>query len=52
MGENGNCVCPKCGEIIPHTSGIPCVETKCPKCNARMLREGSDHHKAFLKKKE
>ena len=51
MGEGGNCICTKCNTIVLHKSGIPCIETRCPKCNTKMMREGSDHHKAYLKKK-
>ncbi len=51
MGDDGNCICPKCETIVLHTSGTPCNETKCPKCNAKMLRENSEHHKALLKKR-
>lgn len=50
MGAGGKCVCPKCGEKVPHKPGTPCIETKCPSCGATMLREGSEHHKAVLKK--
>jgi len=44
MGPGGNCVCPKCGEKIPHRRGVPCQEEQCPNCGAKMLREGSTHH--------
>jgi NAD-dependent SIR2 family protein deacetylase len=51
LGSGGECVCPKCGERTRHTAGTPCQGTKCPKCGAKMLREGSFHHKlAELKK--
>ena len=51
LGEGGNCICPKCETIVLHKSGTPCNETKCPKCDAKMLRENSEHHKALLKKR-
>jgi ssDNA-binding Zn-finger/Zn-ribbon topoisomerase 1 len=45
MGPGGDCVCPKCGERISHQKGERCQERKCPKCGAKMLREGSEHHR-------
>lgn len=48
MGSGGFCVCPKCGFKAVHRQGIPCQDERCPGCNAKMLREGSDHHKKFL----
>lgn len=38
-GPDGNCVCSKCGTIVPHQIGAPCYETACPKCGAPMIRE-------------
>ncbi|HHM23490.1 MAG TPA: ferredoxin [Bacteroidetes bacterium] len=52
MGPGGFCVCPKCGERIPHTPGRPCQEERCPKCGAKMLREGSYHHRLWLEKQK
>jgi hypothetical protein len=51
MGPVGNCICIKCGFKKPHTSGIPCMEEKCPKCGTKMFREGSYHHQEFLKRR-
>ncbi len=34
----GQCVCPNCGEKLPHTPGQPCNQMACPKCGAKMLR--------------
>ena len=38
-GPTGNCVCPRCGEKIPHKQGVPCFNTPCPKCGTWMIRE-------------
>jgi hypothetical protein len=35
-----------------HTvGGIPCQDERCPKCGAKMLREGSYHHDLLEKKR-
>ncbi len=49
-GPKGRCICPGCGSTAVHQAGIPCRETKCPTCGKHMLREGSDHHRAFIAK--
>ena len=36
-GGPKNCKCPKCGSIIPHARGIPCMQQKCPKCGTNMI---------------
>ena len=36
IGGTAECVCPKCGEKSPHTRGVPCIQTKCPKCESNM----------------
>lgn len=36
-GGPKECVCPNCGNKVPHVRGIPCLETKCSKCGANML---------------
>jgi ssDNA-binding Zn-finger/Zn-ribbon topoisomerase 1 len=51
MGPGGRCVCPKCEETAPHAKSVRCQDMRCPKCGAKMLREGSYHHALFLKKK-
>lgn len=38
-GPGGNCICPSCGERVPHQLGTPCFEEKCPKCGTVMTRE-------------
>jgi len=37
-GPGGSCVCPSCGERVPHASGQPCNQMVCPKCGAKMTR--------------
>ncbi len=36
-GSHNTCKCPKCGEIVPHSRGIPCMQQKCPKCGTNMV---------------
>lgn len=52
MGAGGYCICPKCGERTSHRQSVPCQTEKCPRCGAKMLREGSDHHRLLLKKRK
>lgn len=35
-GGTDTCICPKCGEKVPHVRSTPCAETKCPKCGTVM----------------
>jgi predicted amidophosphoribosyltransferase len=51
MGSGGFCVCPKCGQKIPHQRGVPCQQERCPQCNVKMVREGSYHHQLVEEKK-
>lgn len=51
MGAGGYCICPKCDKRIPHNQGIPCMDEKCPKCGAKMVRENSYHHRRIVDKK-
>jgi hypothetical protein len=37
-GPSGNCVCPNCGNEVPHQAGTPCYSMKCPKCGTQMTR--------------
>jgi uncharacterized protein len=36
LGGTEECVCPKCSERTAHTRGVPCIQTKCPKCDSPM----------------
>lgn len=38
-GPAGFCVCPQCGQRLPHERGVPCSGQKCPGCGAAMTRE-------------
>ena len=51
MGAGGDCVCPRCGQTVPHKRGEPCQQTRCPWCGAKMLREGSHHYRLFERKR-
>jgi hypothetical protein len=37
-GPGGDCVCPACGQHVPHRPSIPCSNERCPKCGAAMTR--------------
>ena len=37
-GPGGVCVCPSCGEKVPHQVGTPCTSLSCPKCGGEMVR--------------
>jgi electron transport complex protein RnfB len=34
-----NCICPRCGAVLPHRPGVPCFETACPNCGSPMTRQ-------------
>lgn len=36
--SGGECICLKCGTVLPHEAGIPCYFTKCPQCGSPMVR--------------
>ena len=38
-GPGGKCICPNCGEKVPHKLGTPCYKQLCSKCGAAMTRE-------------
>lgn len=38
-GPGGLCVCPLCGNTVPHRRGIPCAQMLCPRCQHAMVRE-------------
>jgi predicted DNA-binding protein (UPF0251 family)/uncharacterized protein YbaR (Trm112 family) len=52
MGQQGNCICPKCNNQVSHQPGVPCNSILCPHCNIRLVRENSDHHINILNKRK
>lgn len=51
LGKGGHCYCPKCQTLTEHNAGIPCQQTTCPVCGAKMLRKGSHHYDLLMKKR-
>ena len=39
FGTGGFCMCVKCGEKIPHRTGVKCTTLKCPECGHTLIRE-------------
>jgi len=42
QGPGGFCVCPECGEEIPHETGKPCYDEECPECGSKMIAKGEE----------
>ncbi len=38
-GPGGVCMCPRCGETLPHQRGIPCAQLLCPSCHHTLIRK-------------
>lgn len=38
-GPGGDCVCPNCGNKVPHKGGVPCSTIKCPNCSVPLERK-------------
>lgn len=38
VGLGGECVCPRCGQTLPHRRGMPCSTMECPRCRTMMVR--------------
>jgi hypothetical protein len=39
LGTGGSCLCPGCGQRVPHQRGVPCNQRKCPTCGKTMTRQ-------------
>jgi hypothetical protein len=37
-GPAGSCICPNCGNSVPHQAGAPCYNISCPQCGVKMER--------------
>ena len=49
--EGWFCVCLECGARTPRLRTVTCLETKCPKCGAVMVREHSPYHEYALRRR-
>ena len=38
-GPDGQCICPSCSAAMAHKVGVPCYQSKCPKCGTAMVRK-------------
>ena len=38
-GPAGECVCPSCGNTMPHQVGVLCYPVECPNCGKPMVRK-------------
>ena len=38
-GPGGTCRCTVCGKTVPHQTGVPCNQLRCPDCGGLMARE-------------
>ena len=39
VGPPKYCICPRCGNVVPHEPGIPCRQLRCSKCGSFMVGE-------------
>lgn len=39
FGNDGYCICAKCGTKVSHQQGVKCTTLKCPDCGHTMIRE-------------
>lgn len=37
-GPGGDCLCPGCGNRVPHQRQTPCFSMRCPKCGVKMMK--------------